>query len=98
MKADGLIHAWAKLTEAKLALQAVEREIADAIVLMGDRREIECGAAGPGGATAPTAISSPAASAVPKADTIVPGMGTLCHDFAPRPEPAPFCAIEEPDA
>ena len=30
--------------------------------------------------------------------SIVPGTGTLCHDFAPRPEPAPFCAIEEPDA
>lgn len=23
---------------------------------------------------------------------------TLCHDFAPRPEPAPFCAEDEPDA
>jgi len=34
----------------------------------------------------------------PVVGTIAPKMGTLCHDFAPRPEPAPFCAIEEPDA
>jgi len=42
--------------------------------------------------------SAPNDHPVPKVGTIVPGMGTLCHDFAPRPEPAPFCAIEEPDA
>ena len=84
---DPLLEALVSLNEASRHIATAKREVAEAM------RERARGAAGPDGATAPPAKSSPAVTArfdEPSHD------GVAQHDYAPLPHVAPFCAFDEP--